>query len=156
MSKNITINPVDIEVYMKAVEDYNKLPEKDRTSWLDLRKGYKKPFDGPVLYQSYYEDIDSDLITYTLQIVPEWASSSDSIDSIGTFDAEDFYDDLPNDLYKQNLKLIVFYYDAWATYAETLTYEEFLSHMAEENAIGSFKKSAFNDSASVSEPLQRV
>lgn len=44
MSKNITINPVDIEVYMKAVEDYNKLPEKDRTSWLDLRKGYKKAF----------------------------------------------------------------------------------------------------------------
>ena len=140
MSKNITINPVDIEAYMKAVEDYNKLPKKDRTSWLDLRKGYKKPFDEPVLYQSYYEDIDSDLETYTLQIVPEWASSPDSIDSIGTFDAEDFYDDLPNDLYKQNLKLIVFYYDAWATYAETLTYEEFLSHMVEENVIGSFKK----------------
>ena len=139
MSKIITINSVDIEAYMKAVEDYNKLPKKDRTSWLDLRKGYPKPFDEPVLYQSYYEDIDSDLETYTLQIVPEWASS-DSIDSIGTFDAEDFYDDLPNDLYKQNLKLIVFYYDAWATYAESLTYEGFLSHMVEENVIGSFKK----------------
>ena len=79
MSKIITINSVDIEAYVKAVEDYNKLPKKDRTSWLDLRKGYKKPFDEPVLYQSYYEDIDSDLETYTLQIVPEWASSSDSI-----------------------------------------------------------------------------
>lgn len=153
MSKNITINPVDIETYMKAVEDYNKLPEKDRTSWLDLRKDYEKPFDEPVLYQSYYEDIDSDLITYTLQIVPEWASSSDSIDSIGTFDAEDFYDDLPDNLYKQNLKLIVFYYDAWAAYVETLTYEEFLSHMVEESTIGSFKKPSFDDSSSVSSGL---
>lgn len=41
MSKIITINSVDIEAYMKAVENYNKLPKKDRTSWLDLRKGYK-------------------------------------------------------------------------------------------------------------------
>lgn len=125
----VKISPVNIDFYKAFVQSYNSLPESQREEWSG--ENIRPPFDEPVLYSRTFDYGDSE--EYVLQVIPEWASSADSIQSCGSADADDFYEVKPKNLYKQDLKLIVFYYNSKMHDSDTLTYEEFLICMKHES-----------------------
>ena len=123
-------NPVDILIYAKAVNDYNSLPIEKRKDWRDL--GNTKPFDQPDLFSIYYDN-GEDYDVYSLEIIPEWADSASQLDGSGDAYADEYYIDKPmhkkQDLYRQNLKLVVVEYDTTTMDYHRMSYEDFLSDM---------------------------
>lgn len=124
------INPVDILLYAKAVNDYNSLPIEKRKDWRDL--GNTKPFDQPDLFSIYYDN-GEDYDVYSLEVIPEWADSASQLDGSGDAYADEYYIDKPmpkkQDLYRQNLKLVVVEYDTTTMDYHRMSYEDFLSDM---------------------------
>lgn len=123
-------NPVDILLYAKAVNDYNSLPIEKRKDWRDLAN--TKPFDQPDLFSIYYDN-GEDYDVYSLEIIPEWADSASQLDGSGDAYADEYYIDKPmpkkQDLYRQNLKLVVVEYDTTTMDYHRMSYEDFLSDM---------------------------
>lgn len=131
------INPVDVDAYAKAVNDYNSLPIEERKDW---RKLIGKPYDNPTLYETY--NGDDIVLEYALEILPEWSTSDTELDVLADEVrdiAEDFYNgDAPEDIFKQDLKLVVVCYDFETNDRITMDYDDFLK------AVGSNVASAFS------------
>ena len=129
---NDIVNPVDIDAYAKAVNDYNALPIEKRKSWLELSSTHKKPFDNPVLYRYNSGDDEREFV---LQAIPEWASERTQISDSKTANeitAIDYYlkEKLPDDLLRQDLKLVVVGYNYSLGYHQTIPYIVFLRSVA--------------------------
>lgn len=129
---NDIVNPVDIDAYAKAVNDYNALPIEKRKSWLKLSSTHKKPFDNPVLYRY---NSGNDKREFVLQAIPEWASERTQISDSKTANeitAIDYYlkEKLPDDLLRQDLKLVVVGYNYSLCYHQTIPYIVFLRSVA--------------------------
>lgn len=117
------INNVDINLYQGFINRYNALPVSKRENWRE--NGMVFPYDEPTLY---YTSKDGETVEdYVLQIVPEWAISSDSIEAYGTEDAQNYYLEgtIPDELFKQNLKLIVVHHDFQLMYSEEIEYQNY-------------------------------
>lgn len=123
--------PVDVRSYAKAVAKYNATPMEKREDWQE----YKFPDDETVLYDSY--DQEGNVIEeYILEVLPEWLTSSDSLDGgTGELDAQDYYgvSDVPDDdhLFKQDLKLAVVRHDYPANEEETMDYDLFIDQISD-------------------------
>lgn len=143
------INNVDVNLYQGFINRYNALPVSKRENWRE--NGMVFPYDEPTLY---YTSKDGETIEdYILQVIPEWAISSDSIEAYGTEDAKNYYLDepTPDSLFKQNLKLIVVHHNFQLMYSEEIEYQnqdidfefnntDFISRMKLINQANNFNK----------------
>lgn len=118
------INHIDIKSYQEFVERYNALPVAKREDWSENNEEF--PYDEPTLY-SKTDDNGETIEEYILEVIPEWAESSDSIAIFGGIeDAQIYYglDKEPTDIYKKNLKITVIYHNFKSLYSDELEYQD--------------------------------
>ena len=149
------INNVDVNLYQGFINRYNTLPLSERENWQENGKVF--PYDEPSLY--YTSKNGETIEDYVLQVIPEWAISSDSIEAYDTEDAQDYYLDetMPDELFKQNLKLIVVHHNFQLMYSEEIEYQnydtefkfnnmDFISRMKSINQANNFDELSRNNS----------
>lgn len=126
MSIYKSVNVVDINNYAKLVNKYNATPISQRDDYRDI-----KAFDNPTLFSA---DDDGDNITeFVLEIVPEWTNDSDEIGSDADEDrelADEYYGEIedtnaPDDIYKQEVHMLVTEYNTNEGYSQSMSYAEF-------------------------------
>lgn len=124
-----TINLKDCQDW---INHYNQLPISKRTSWLDLQPGYTMHGLPPleqVLYCSKADEF-GDEVTYSMQIIPEWANYYDEIQENATNLISMAYEKTPKEPYKQNLHLVIVYIDTKNMDIECLSLNDFKKQMA--------------------------
>lgn len=123
-----TINLKDCQDW---INHYNQLPISKRTSWLDLQSNHNI-HDVPPLEQVLYcskADEFGDEVTYSMQIIPEWANYYDEIQENATDLISMAYEKTPKEPYKQNLHLVIVYIDTKNMDLECLSLSDFKKQM---------------------------
>lgn len=114
MEYMVNVSSKDIDKLKDLVKRYNATPESKRPSYWELNQDIEI-----TLLRS--SDGDEAQDEYLLQAIPEWADSYDSIeagDRQGVFDQlSDYYDEIPTDPYRQELRLVVIHHD-WTSMTE--------------------------------------
>lgn len=122
MEFKINVAKKNIEKLQQLVKKYNSTPADKRISYWEIADNIEI-----ALLRTAGENGAQD--EFLLQVLPEWADSYDALESAdhtAIFDRiSDFYDVVPSDPYRVDLKLVVIHHN-WASMKESsITLEEF-------------------------------
>ena len=123
---------INLKDYQDWIKHYNLLPISKRTSWLDLQSRHDMHGVPPLEQVLYYSKADEfgDAVTYSMQIIPEWANYYDEIQENATDLISMAYEETPKEPYKQNLHLVIVYIDTKNMDLECLSLNDFKKQMA--------------------------
>lgn len=140
MSIYKSVNVVNINNYAKLVNKYNATPVDQRKDYRDI-----KAFDNPTLFSA--DDDGNNITEFVLEIVPEWTNDSDEIGSDADEDrelADEYYGEIegtnaPDDIYKQNVHMVVTEYNTNEGYSQSMSYSDFQKAVKREYDVDCFR-----------------